>query len=76
MPVKDASREAQVIVSAVRAGEARGVQYSPLAMWGRVGKAPDHTPVDLANTIRPLFDSSVGLVTTNALPSLKYRGEW
>jgi chorismate mutase len=29
------------------------VQYALLAEWRRLGKAPDHTPVDLANTIRP-----------------------
>lgn len=32
------------------------VQYSLLAEWRRVGKAPDHTPVDLATTIRPELD--------------------
>src|SRR5215467_11151364 len=32
------------------------VQYSLLAEWRRVGKAPDHTPVDLARTIRPELD--------------------
>jgi chorismate mutase len=32
------------------------VQYALLAEWRRVGKAPDHTPVDLANTIRPELD--------------------
>jgi chorismate mutase len=32
------------------------VQYSLLAEWQRVGKAPDHTPVDLAGTIRPELD--------------------
>ena len=72
IPVEDASREALVIASAVRAGEARGldqttvsnffkaqieanklVQYSLLAEWRRIGKAPDHKPVNLANTIRP-----------------------
>ena len=74
-PVEDVSREAQVIASAVRAGESRGldqarvsnffraqieanklVQYSLLADWRRAGKAPDHTPVNLANTIRPGLD--------------------
>jgi chorismate mutase len=74
-PVEDAPREAQVIVSAIKAGESRGldqtevssffraqieanklVQYSLLAEWHRVGKAPDHTPVNLANTIRPELD--------------------
>lgn len=29
------------------------VQYSLLAEWRRVGKAPDHAPVDLVGTIRP-----------------------
>ena len=32
------------------------VQYSLLAEWRRTGKAPDHTPVDLASTIRPELD--------------------
>ena len=32
------------------------VQYSLLAEWRRAGKAPDHTPVDLASTIRPELD--------------------
>ena len=32
------------------------VQYVLLAEWRRVGKAPDHTPVDLASTIRPELD--------------------
>ena len=32
------------------------VQYSLLAEWRRAGKAPDHTPVDLASTIRPQLD--------------------
>ena len=32
------------------------VQYSLLAEWHRVGKAPDHTPVSLAKTIRPKLD--------------------
>ena len=32
------------------------VQYALLAEWRRVGKAPDHRPVDLANTIRPELD--------------------
>jgi chorismate mutase len=75
IPVEDASREAQVIVHAVRAGESRGLdqqlvsdffraqidankllQYALLAEWRRVGKVPDHRPVDLANTIRPELD--------------------
>jgi chorismate mutase len=75
MPVEDASRETQVIVHAVTAGQSRGldqqlvsrffrgqieanklVQYALLADWRRVGKAPDHRPVDLANTIRPELD--------------------
>jgi chorismate mutase len=74
-PVEDASREARVIASAIRAGESRGldqatvssffraqieasklVQYSLLAEWRRLGKAPDHTPVNLASTIRPQLD--------------------
>jgi len=74
-PVEGASREAQVIVSASKAGESRGldrasvsnffraqieanklVQYSLLAEWRRAGKAPEHTPVNLANTIRPELD--------------------
>jgi len=71
-PVEDAAREVQVIASATKAGESRGldeavvsnffrsqieanklVQYSLLAEWRRVVKAPDHAPVDLAGTIRP-----------------------
>jgi chorismate mutase len=32
------------------------VQYSLLADWRRVGKAPDHPPANLANTIRPELD--------------------
>src|SRR5258708_20297840 len=71
-PVEDASREAEVIASAVKMGESRGldqatasnffraqveanklVQYSLLAQWRRLGKAPDHAPADLAGTIRP-----------------------
>ena len=71
-PVEDASREAEVIASAVKMGESRGldqatasnffraqaeanklVQYSLLAEWRRLGKAPDHAPVD---TIRPELD--------------------
>jgi chorismate mutase len=32
------------------------VQYSLLSDWRRVGKAPEHTPVDLAKTIRPELD--------------------
>jgi chorismate mutase len=74
-PVEDTSREAQVIASAIREGESRGldqasvsnffraqieanklVQYSLLAEWRRVGKVPNHTPVNLANTIRPQLD--------------------
>jgi chorismate mutase len=73
--VEDASREAQVIASATRDGESRGlteaaisnffraqieanklIQYSLLAEWHRVGKAPDHKPVDLAGSIRPQLD--------------------
>jgi chorismate mutase len=75
MPVDDVPREERVIVSAIRAGESRGldqaavsnffraqieanklVQYSLLAEWRRVGKAPDHPPANLANTIRPELD--------------------
>jgi chorismate mutase len=74
-PVEDTSREAQVIASAIREGESRGldqasvssffraqieanklVQYSLLAEWHRVGKAPDHMPVNLAVAIRPKLD--------------------
>lgn len=74
-PIEDASREAQVIASAVKAGERRGldqasvsnffraqieanklVQYTLLASWRRLGKAPDHTRVNLASTIRPRLD--------------------
>jgi chorismate mutase len=74
-PVEDATREEQVIDSAVKAGESKGldhaavsnffraqieanklVQYSLLAEWRRVGKAPDHSPVNLTNTIRPELD--------------------
>ena len=32
------------------------VQYALLAEWRRLGKAPDHAPVDLAKTIRPKLD--------------------
>jgi chorismate mutase len=32
------------------------VQYSLLAEWRRVGQVPDHTPVNLAETIRPELD--------------------
>src|SRR5499427_6530695 len=32
------------------------VQYSLLAEWRREGRAPDHTPVDLASTIRAELD--------------------
>jgi len=32
------------------------VQYSLLAEWGRLGKAPDHMPVDLGSTIRSELD--------------------
>jgi chorismate mutase len=73
--VEDASREAQVIASAVTAGESKGldpavvsdffraqieanklVQYSLLAEWRRLGRAPDHKPVNLAGTIRRELD--------------------
>ena len=75
MPVEDTAREEQVIVSANKAGESRGldqasvsnffraqieanklVQYSLLAEWRRVGKAPDHAPINLTDTIRPELD--------------------
>ena|SRR5262245_58425615 len=75
MPVEDSSREEQVVLSAVRVGESRGLDQtavsnffraqsrrtslfniSLLANWRRVGKAPDHAPVNLANTIRPELD--------------------
>jgi chorismate mutase len=74
-PVEDTAREAQVIASATKAGESRGLdpawvssffkaqieankllQYSLLAEWHRIGKAPDHTPVSLAGAIRPQLD--------------------
>jgi chorismate mutase len=32
------------------------VQYALLADWYRVGKAPDHAPVDLVKNIRPKLD--------------------
>jgi chorismate mutase len=32
------------------------VQYSLLAEWRREGRAPDHTPVNLASTIRAELD--------------------
>jgi chorismate mutase len=73
--VEDTSREAQVIASAVTAGESKGldpavvsnffraqvdanklVQYSLLAEWRRLGRAPDHKPVNLAGTIRRELD--------------------
>ena len=75
MPVEDALREDQVIGSAMKAGQSRGldptsvsnffraqieanklVQYSVLADWRREGRAPDHSPVDLRNTIRAKLD--------------------
>lgn len=75
MSVEDATREDQVIVSAIKAGQSRSldptsvskffraqieanklVQYSLLAEWCRLGKAPDHTAVDLVITIRPELD--------------------
>ena len=74
-PVEDVPREAQVIASAVKAGESQGldqalvsnffrsqieanklIQYSLLAEWRRVGRAPGHVPVDLAGTVRPELD--------------------
>lgn len=73
-PVEDTSREAQVLASAVKEGESKGldqaaitnsfraqieanklVQYSLLAEWRRLDKAPYHEPVNLA-TIRPQLD--------------------
>jgi len=44
------------------------VQYSLFADWRRVGKAPDHAPVDLAGTIRPQLDdgSPVAFILTVA----------
>ena len=75
MPVEDAPREDQVIGSAMKAAQSRGldptsvsnffraqieanklVQYLLLAEWHRDGKSPDHTPVDLASTIRSELD--------------------
>lgn len=32
------------------------IQFSLLADWHRLGKAPDHAPVNLAGTIRPQLD--------------------
>jgi chorismate mutase len=32
------------------------IQYALLADWYRAGKAPEHAPVDLVNTIRPQLD--------------------
>jgi chorismate mutase len=32
------------------------MQYSLLADWRRAGRAPAHTPIDLAATIRPGLD--------------------
>jgi chorismate mutase len=34
----------------------KAVQYSLLANWYRAGRAPDHAPVNLANSIRPELD--------------------
>jgi chorismate mutase len=92
-PVEDTSREEQVIVTATKDAELRGldpssvanffraqieanklIQYSLLADWRRVGKAPDHTPVDLAKAIRPELDHLqtdliIELVDTSAIRS-------
>lgn len=97
-PVEDAAREAQVITSAVKDGESRGldrtyvskffmaqieankvVQYSLLANWHRVGHAPDHTPINLATTIRPELDQLQrklieGLAETEAIRASKTCG--
>lgn len=73
--VEDTSREAEVITSAVKDGELRGldpafvsnffraqieanklVQYSLLADWHRVGRAPAHRPINLATAVRPELD--------------------
>jgi chorismate mutase len=73
--VEDTTREGQVIASAIKEGEAKGleqsavsdffkaqieankiVQYSLLADWRRTGAIPEHTPVNLAQTIRPELD--------------------
>jgi chorismate mutase len=75
-PVEDTAREAQVIASARKAGESRGldpawvldffkvqieanklIQYSLIAEWRRLGKAPDHTSLSLAAAIRPELDN-------------------
>jgi chorismate mutase len=92
-PVEDTSREEQVIVTATKAAEVRGldpssvanffraqieanklIQYSLLADWRRVGKAPDHMPVDLVKTIRPELDQLqteliIELVNTSGIRS-------
>ena len=92
IPVEDASREAQLIVHAVTAGQARGldqqlvskffraqieanklVQYALLAEWRRVGKAPDHRPVDLPNTIRPELDEVDTLLIAELEESIAIR---
>jgi chorismate mutase len=73
--VEDGPREAKVIQSAVKDGNALGldstqvedffraqieanklVQYSLLADWRRVGRAPEHAPVDLVKEVRPQLD--------------------
>jgi chorismate mutase len=73
--VEDAPRELEVIMSAVKDGELKGldrtfvfnffraqieankiVQYSLLAHWHRVGRAPAHRPINLATSIRPHLD--------------------
>jgi chorismate mutase len=38
------------------------VQYSLLANWYRAGKAPDHAPVNLKETIRPQLDTLTHLL--------------
>jgi chorismate mutase len=67
-PVEDAHREAQVMVSATRAGESRGLDQATVSnffraqieanklIWRRAGKAPDHKAINLASTIRPELD--------------------
>ncbi len=73
--VEDGPREAKVIQSAVKDGNALGldstqveaffraqieanklVQYSLLADWRRMGRAPAHAPVDLVREVRPQLD--------------------
>ena len=55
------------------------VQYSLLAEWRRAGKAPHHTPISLANTIRPqldhvemeLIEELANTATMRAIPSCR-----